>query len=174
MVHARSEYTVHDDNVDMDHLNTHGITIPLLTGLEAFAACTTHFRTLRHSNMDTGCLETSSEFAKQIKGYVCFVGPRCAQEDGSTKDLTSSLSNTSPSSSKRVNEPKTLSGSSGNSAKQHEKLTIKIPARSRPSFKDTSQSLASQPASTSLDISGGYEAKELPHRSWDDSRSRGH
>ncbi len=45
-VHACSEYTDHDDNVSIDHLNSHGITIPLLAGLETFAAHTTHSRGL--------------------------------------------------------------------------------------------------------------------------------
>ncbi|SJL11791.1 uncharacterized protein ARMOST_15200 [Armillaria ostoyae] len=108
IVHAHSEYTDHDDNVSMDHLNSHGITIPLLAGLEAFAARTTCSRALpKRSNADTGHPETSSEFAKRMKGRVHVVGPRHAQEGGSTENLTSSLSTMSHNTPKQVNGPKT-------------------------------------------------------------------
>ena len=65
-VRARSEYTYHDV-IDNDVLLTHGISMPVLTGLEAAAV------TL---GAESGRPETSREFAARMRNFFVLKGPR--------------------------------------------------------------------------------------------------
>ena len=81
-VRARSEYTYHDV-VSNDVLLGHGISMPVLAGIEASAI------TPRKTGAETGRSETSREFTARMKHHFTLKGPRGRR--GSEKKPTSIL-----------------------------------------------------------------------------------
>jgi RNase H-like domain found in reverse transcriptase/Reverse transcriptase (RNA-dependent DNA polymerase)/Integrase zinc binding domain len=92
-VRSEAEYTQHNDS--RIYLEAHGISAPLLAGLEAVAERRPRARKVLPP-AETGRPETGAEFARRVKDHFVLLGPGVQKEGaGGTKSTTPDIQNPS-------------------------------------------------------------------------------
>ena len=148
-VRARSEYTYHDV-IDNDVLLTHGISMPVLTGLEAAAV------TL---GAESGRPETSREFAARMRNFFVLKGPRERKEgEDRDKKLTIKIP-----ARKSAEVPKETEDTSRETevpeVPETEKVAVDVPVEE--TAKEPEQNMAKLDTSLLGVVSGGRDGIDL-------------